>query len=183
VLPVAPQPLPLAASVRPGSASGKATSPQKNRVWVFSRRPSGRRRAKRPQVAGVASGCRACDYKTVSGLGFWLNRDPIGEGGGVNLYAYCEDNPLSRIDPYGKNWFTNVINGIWEGITQVLDPTPPFIPDPQVTTAAGLIVACGLARNNHLQCTIDATIDLCLNCDSLAEEARRICAAAAAAAS
>jgi RHS repeat-associated protein len=103
VFPVAPQPLPLAADRRIGSASGKATSPRRTRVWGFSRRPSGRRRAKRPQVAGIASGCRACDYKTVSGLGFWLSRDPIGENGGVNLYGMVFNNAVGLVDVLGSN--------------------------------------------------------------------------------
>ena len=29
----------------------------------------------------------------------WLNRDPIGEEGGVNLYGYVEDAPINFIDP------------------------------------------------------------------------------------
>jgi hypothetical protein len=33
-----------------------------------------------------------------SGAPWWLNRDPIGESGGVNLYAYVDDNPLSMVD-------------------------------------------------------------------------------------
>ena len=31
----------------------------------------------------------------------WLNRDPIGELGGVNLYGFVANNPVSLTDPYG----------------------------------------------------------------------------------
>ena len=33
--------------------------------------------------------------------GQFLTRDPIGYKGGSNVYAYCESNPVSRIDPKG----------------------------------------------------------------------------------
>ena len=35
-------------------------------------------------------------------LATWLSRDPIGYGGGVNLYEYVGDSPLSRTDPTGQ---------------------------------------------------------------------------------
>ena len=31
----------------------------------------------------------------------WLTRDPIGETGGVNLYAFVLNNPVSWVDPWG----------------------------------------------------------------------------------
>src|SRR5262249_33724500 len=31
----------------------------------------------------------------------WLNQDPIGEAGGLNLYAFVDNNPLMFVDPYG----------------------------------------------------------------------------------
>ncbi|WP_367025616.1 RHS repeat-associated core domain-containing protein [Methylococcus sp. ANG] len=40
---------------------------------------------------------RAYDPRT----GRWLSRDPIGEAGGVNLYAYVGNNPVTLADPDG----------------------------------------------------------------------------------
>jgi len=34
-------------------------------------------------------------------LGTWLNRDPIGENAGTNLYRFVDDNPITYIDPDG----------------------------------------------------------------------------------
>ena len=33
--------------------------------------------------------------------GRWLSKDPIGLSGGLNLYAFCEDNPICKCDPFG----------------------------------------------------------------------------------
>ena len=36
-------------------------------------------------------------------LGRWINRDPIEEEGGENLYAFCRNDSISQIDELGKN--------------------------------------------------------------------------------
>ena len=33
--------------------------------------------------------------------GRWLNRDPIGFRGGLNIYAYCDNSPINYVDPFG----------------------------------------------------------------------------------
>ncbi len=33
----------------------------------------------------------------------WLNRDPIGESGGINLHQFVANNPTSFIDSYGHD--------------------------------------------------------------------------------
>jgi RHS repeat-associated protein len=38
-------------------------------------------------------------------LGRWLNRDPIGESGGLNLYAFVGNNPVNFIDPFGLDTY------------------------------------------------------------------------------
>ena len=40
-------------------------------------------------------------YHTV--LMRWLNRDPIAENGGLNLYGFCGNDTLCSIDPYGND--------------------------------------------------------------------------------
>jgi RHS repeat-associated protein len=37
-------------------------------------------------------------------LARWLNRDPIGENGGVNLNGYCGNSPITWSDPTGLLW-------------------------------------------------------------------------------
>ena len=47
-------------------------------------------------------------------LGRWLNRDPLGEAGGINLYAFVQNNSVNYVDPYGL-WRTHPRYGNWGG--------------------------------------------------------------------
>jgi hypothetical protein len=46
-------------------------------------------------------GLRACGYKTAPGRSNWPNRDPIGEKGGMNLFAFNLNEPNDHIDAMG----------------------------------------------------------------------------------
>ena len=39
------------------------------------------------------------------GVQRWLNRDPIQENGGENLYVFCNNNTLRYLDPDGQAFF------------------------------------------------------------------------------
>jgi RHS repeat-associated protein len=46
---------------------------------------------------------RARYYSPV--LARFISSDPIGISGGINTYAYVGGNPLTRVDPFGLDWF------------------------------------------------------------------------------
>jgi RHS repeat-associated protein len=50
----------------------------------------------------------------------WLNRDPIGESGGINLYAYVGGNPLNGIDPLGYCGALDTLFSPWGGWSNFL---------------------------------------------------------------
>ena len=59
------------------------------------------------------SGLQFAEYRAYdSGLKRWLNRDPIAENGGLNLYAYVMANPVKFTDPSGEFCWPCVIVGI-----------------------------------------------------------------------
>jgi RHS repeat-associated protein len=59
-----------------------------------------------PETALVHFGARWYDAAT----GRWLSKDPILLAGGLNLYAFCENDPVNRIDPFGLDWLENAAN-------------------------------------------------------------------------
>src|SRR5205814_1185315 len=91
----------LLAADRVSAAAALPTSSPKTRVrgsrWCASGRLS--QRARRRPIN--TPGSRACAYKTASGRFKWLSRDPIEESGGLNLYQFVFNNPLSKFDVLG----------------------------------------------------------------------------------
>ena len=77
------------------------TSPSKTRARSSCRQPSGRFSRQRPVRPMFTPGSRTCGYRTASGLGKWLSRDPIGERGGINFYSFVANFPVSRYDLLG----------------------------------------------------------------------------------
>ena len=54
----------------------------------------------------------------------WITRDPIGEEGGVNLYAMCVNSPIDAFDILGMSDATVVIEGLgagWAGALEELE--------------------------------------------------------------
>jgi RHS repeat-associated protein len=74
-------------------------------------------------------------------LSRWLNQDPIGENGGINLYRFVGNSPVSRTDPFGlwayfqpSTWFdgNGYQPGPWEDLNgqaaqATLDGIIPFV--------------------------------------------------------
>ena len=57
--------------------------------------------AKAPAVQELPPEPPLCYYDLASGRGVWLSPDPIGEAGGINLYAYVGNDPVNAWDPLG----------------------------------------------------------------------------------
>ncbi len=51
-------------------------------------------------------------------LGRFINRDPINELGGLNLYGFVRNNPIMHVDPLGL--------ACGSGITEKIIPDKPF---------------------------------------------------------
>ena len=73
--------------------------------------------------------------------GRWINRDPIGEQGGENLYRFIDNNPIMFFDSYGllKGYF-----GMPQG--------SPFIRQHESDSAWGLVFPPGEPMDNKCSC-------------------------------
>ena len=50
----------------------------------------------------------------------WIQRDPIGEAGGVNLFQFVGNNPLRYVDPLGLDYWTVYVTGFSGAAHQVV---------------------------------------------------------------
>ncbi len=73
----------------------------KNRVWGFSARSNRTRPANRRQPLEPRRKNRPTATKPASGIPYWLNRDPIEEWGGLNLYGFVGNDGVNWIDLLG----------------------------------------------------------------------------------
>jgi RHS repeat-associated protein len=75
--------------------------------------------------------------------GHWLNRDPIGTLGGINIYGYCGNNPVNFSDPSGLHflgpWANPTITITWTNghITITITWNPPAKPPQPGPTPPG----------------------------------------------
>ena len=58
-------------------------------------------------------------------VGRWLNRDPIAENGGINLYQFVGNNPINAVDQLG-------LSGFWSN-----NFNPALYWDPEVRQGIG----------------------------------------------
>lgn len=89
------------------------------------------RRARRDPACGRKP-LRGPTHKAISGyrfynpeLGRWLNRDPIGENGGMNLVAFSLNNAINNNDRLGLNAWGGIIRVCTSPIFDLFGPNVP----------------------------------------------------------
>ena len=98
----------------------------------------------------VTSNCTTCNHLTTDPeTGRFINADDVSYLDpetihGLNLYAYCGDNPVSNMDPYGTAWF----NTFWDHINTLAGFLNPVS---KITAIGSIVVALFQGRWNDLE--------------------------------
>ena len=74
--------------------------------------------------------CRARFYLPQHGR--FLQPDPIGQAGGLNVYAYCHNDPINGADPSGLDDFDFTFDGGDDPGVTLLPPDPIYYPPPVI---------------------------------------------------
>jgi RHS repeat-associated protein len=121
----------------------KLHPPSKNRVRGFSALTQNRTRKigsqvlepqqeKSPQPTEIASGVHYYGYRYYNPeIGRWINRDPIEEEGGVNLFRFVDNDPLGLVDPDGRLAETIISIGIGIGAIYISTGCPVGTTNPR----------------------------------------------------
>ena len=70
-------------------------------------------------------------------MGRWVNRDPIGELGGLNIYVFCENRPMGRVDIDGQSWWDVIGNVIEPIVVALINQGYLHLTDPLVQQTSG----------------------------------------------
>ena len=72
----------------------------------------------------------------------WINRDPIGELGGLNLYGFVLNSPINSVDPFG--WAIVFVPPGWQGPPK---PGDTIVPCPDAPPGVSLHDNMGKAED------------------------------------
>jgi uncharacterized protein RhaS with RHS repeats len=77
------------------------------------------------------------------GVQRWLNRDPIAEWGGINLYGYCSNSPIDTVDGEGEEGASKTGSGSDNTLTITLPDGTVYVCRPNRSGGSGGVGAPG----------------------------------------
>ncbi len=96
-------------------------------------------------------------------LGRWTNCDSLGAKSGINLYVYCDSNPINRTDMAGKDWeFCNPFSKGC-GVASTVEVLDDEIKVDEAFAGFGDTVSFGLTKKIRQAGDFDSTIDYSSN--------------------
>ena len=100
-------------------------------------------------------GFKLLRVQTISRFVDWLNRDPIKESGGINLFCFVRNNPIGNYDPFGL--------ACGSGITDKIVPDKPFGFDftPACINHDKCYSTCGKSKADCDQAFLDDMLGIC----------------------